>query len=66
MDFSEATQSMSEVFKSQIKPSFVTNQTDNWAQDAFDGILGMGFQGASAINSTPYSQRLINNGEVAE
>ncbi|KAE9364203.1 acid protease [Stipitochalara longipes BDJ] len=45
---------------------FITNQSDNWAQDAFDGILGMGFQAASATNSTPYFQRLINNGDVAE
>jgi hypothetical protein len=30
---------------------FVTNQTDNWAQDAFDGILGLGFCWISVIFS---------------
>ena len=47
---------------------FITNQSSDWAQDPFDGILGMGFEPTAepSTGSTPFFQHLINNGELAE
>jgi len=46
---------------------FANNQSVEWAQDPFDGVFGMSIPSSFATNySTPYFQRLIDNGEVAE
>lgn len=43
---------------------FVTNQSITWEPDPYDGIFGLGFQADSVLDSAPFFQRLINNGEV--
>lgn len=44
----------------------ITNQSDTWAPNPYDGLLGLAFQSDSVTKSTPFFQRLIDNGEVAE
>ena len=38
--------------------------SDSFADDAFDGILGMGFQSISTLKATPFFQTLVAQNKV--